>query len=440
MVRQDGLRIMLLTAGMILATGSRPVMTPALAFHQGGVGECDGCHTIHNSQGDVPVAAGFPSGQAGVYLLKGYDATSVCLTCHQKNGDTGPSGYHISTPVADMPAGMPPIQLSPGGDFGWLKKTYTWTSAFGALPSTSFGDAHGHNIVSLEYGYSPDAVKAFSPGGMYPANALSCISCHDPHGSYRRNADGSITTAGTPIHDSGSESDSPDPDAGKSVGVYRLLGGVGYYPRSLYSSLAFSANPPAAVAPTQFNRSESVTPTRVAYGSGMSEWCRNCHSTIHTSLAPGSLTHPAGDTASLGAAVIERYVSYVKTGDFSGQEATSWDSLVPFESGTTRYETLKTIAATASTRGPNMNDGTPKVMCLSCHRAHASGWDGATRWNTKTSAIAYGGKYDQYGELYQPYGQGRSAAESARAYYDKAATTFATLQEGLCFKCHESLP
>ena len=33
-------------------------------------------------------------------------------------------------------------------------------------------------------------------------------------------------------------------------------------------------------------------------------------------------------------------------------------------------------------------DGDENVMCLSCHRAHASGWDDALRWNDSAMAHA----------------------------------------------------
>ena len=75
-------------------------------------------------------------------------------------------------------------------------------------------------------------------------------------------------------------------------------------------------------------------------------------------------------------------------------------------------------------------------MCLTCHRAHASGWDGATRWNTRTELITANSAYSQEGQAYQPYGQGRTEAEALRAYYDFPSGRFAVNQESLCNKCH----
>ncbi len=419
----------------VLAVGSEK----AEAFHQGGAGECEGCHTMHNSYEGMPVTPTSPVGSVGAYLLKGSDASSVCLNCHQKSGDIGPTSFHISTADTDMPVSSPPRQLPPGGDFGWLKKSYTWIPTLGGTPLNSPGDSHGHNIVAQDYGYFSDSYKTTSPGGFYPTASMGCTSCHDPHGKYRRSADGSIGSAGTPIKDSGSVSSSPDPDPLQSVGVYRLLGGVGYKPKSMSGGFAFSYNPPAAVAPDIYNRSETLAQTRVAYGSGMSDWCRNCHANIHTDALPTPLKHPAGyPNGNLSADIRNYYDQYIKDGDLTGIEANAWLSLAPFEAGTTNYTTLKALVTATPAKGPSITDGTPAVMCLTCHRAHASGWDGSMRWNNRTINIVLNGLYTggQAGQAFQPNAQGRTELEAQRAYYDITTGTFANPQRTLCYKCH----
>ena len=44
------------------------VASSALAFHDGGVARCSGCHTMHNSQDGVPVDPDSPNGNP--WLLK----------------------------------------------------------------------------------------------------------------------------------------------------------------------------------------------------------------------------------------------------------------------------------------------------------------------------------------------------------------------------------
>ena len=242
------------------------------------------------------------------------------------------------------------------------------------------GERHGHNIVALDYRFAPDAGRATAPGGSFPAARLSCISCHDPHGKYRRLADGSIGKTGIPIQASGSYNTSPDPSGDRAVGVYRLLGGKGYV-SSLYDGAPFTADPPAAVSPENYNRPEDRGDTRVAYGKGMSEWCANCHP-AQLGGTGGGKAHPAGNNIKFSSAVVANYNAYVASGNLTGNPSTSYTSMVPFEMGTADYALLKGTAA--STGGQTAGPGTSSnVMCLSCHRAHASGWDHAMRWNMK---------------------------------------------------------
>lgn len=403
------------------------------AFHEGGVAACEGCHTMHNSLNGSASATGLQQFQAGDFLLKASDQSSICLNCHQHAGDTGPNSFHVSTSESDMPTGSPPIQLSPGGDFGWLKKTYNWTGETG--PQTSPGDTHGHNIVASDYGYAADTRLAYAPGGgsfQYPSNQLSCISCHDPHGRYRRDSTGVISTTGRPIIGSGSYNTSAEPAGNNSVGVYRLLGGVGYQPKSLAGSYAFLYDPFFAVAPEDYNRAEDTTDVRVAYGRNVSLWCANCHAQLHSTV--GSLIHPADQQMS--STVLSIYNSYVKTGDLTGTQATSYLSLVPFQMGdTTDMATLK--GAVGSTAGPVSGD---RVMCLSCHRAHASGWDSMMRFplDSTFTTVADGSGNPVYPSPGTDpiQAMGRTNQEFQKALYDRPPTKFAAFQRTLCNKCH----
>ncbi|SPQ00544.1 Putative cytochrome c (omcT) [Candidatus Sulfobium mesophilum] len=415
-------------AGFIVLAGT------GHAFHEGGAGACEGCHSMHNSLDGRAAARALPQYQAGAYLLKASDQSSVCLNCHQHAGDTAPSGFHISTSESDMPTGSPPIQLSPGGDFGWLKKTYSWTDANGAL-QTSPGYTHGHNITAYDYGYAADGRLTTAPGGgsfQYPSNQLSCISCHDPHGRYRRSGTGTISTTGGPIIGSGSYNTSMEPFGTISAGTYRLLGGAGYQPKSLAGSYAFLYNPFFAAAPEDYNRSENTTDVRVAYGQNVSQWCANCHAMMHSSV--GTLIHPADQAMS--SLIISNYNSYVKTGDLTGTQATSYLSLVPFQMGdTTDMTTLK--GAVGSAAGPVSGD---RVMCLSCHRAHASGWESMMRFplDTTFTTVADSSGYPVYPDpgTNPTQAMGRTTQEFQKALYDRPPTKFAAFQRTLCNKCH----
>jgi len=429
MESRNGTRSMtavLLSAALM---GAFLVVEPCWGFHDGGVAPCDGCHTMHGTN------PGLPSGPRA-FLLQAASPSSVCLNCHE--GQI-PSENMVSTSGSLLGAGLPPNMLTPGGDFGWLKKRYSWVDNLGVRQEP--GDRHGHNIVAPDYGYFADATRAVAPGGTYPAQGLHCTSCHDPHGRYRVVADGTIQTTGLPIAGSGSVSfggGATNPVAGRSaVGSYRLLAGVGYRTSSDPSHV-FTDAPPAAVAPASSNRSEVLTQTRVAYGSNVSAWCGNCHS---PGVSGGFVHHNLGyTTPRLTAAIADQYNKYVKTGDFSGFVDTSFSSLVPFQMELTNSpQDRNAMAAVACSDGSCLRGpGTVEtVSCLTCHRAHASGWRAILRWNPDAALIVYGGAYPGIDSGAPPqYHMGRTEAETRRAYYDRPATIFAANQNRLCEKCH----
>jgi predicted CXXCH cytochrome family protein len=404
------LSLMVLTA-TLLALG---VSGMAYAFHSGGVAECGGCHSMHA-----------PTGNS--FLLVNSDQSSTCLSCHEHQGDTGPSSYHVSTNSADMPAGTAPLQRTPGGDFGWLKKTYNFTVR--GTPTTEEGQTHGHNIVALDHGYVADTTNTTAPGGgTFQASDLACTSCHDPHGKYRRLSTGVIQKDGAPIKASGSYTNATtnEPDATNAVGVYRLLAGDGYSK----GGVTFTGVP-AAKVPSSYNQSEASTQVRVAYGVATTNghvkwgtWCSTCHPNNHSD---GNYVHPV-DTGMSSDKVISNYTKYVKSGDMNGTQATAFTSLVPFATNSGNYTDLATLATVSPTSaGPNSGD---QVTCLSCHRAHASGFPFMLRWSMENEFMVVNGAY-------QTQQRGRATLESRAGYYDRLETpTFASYQRVLCNKCH----
>jgi hypothetical protein len=408
---------------MILATASLVVAFGGLAyaFHSGGVAECEGCHSMHSP------AAG------GSSLLVGATKSEACLTCHERAGDTGPTSYHISTATADLTGA--PLQRTPGGDFGWLKKVFTYT--YSGTTYTETGG--GHNINAPANGYNQ--ASGSSPGGSFPASELACNSCHDPHGKYRRLNTGVIATTGAPIWASGSYNNTTnnEPKAtGEAVGAYRLLAGQGY----TKSGVTFQGVP-AAKAPSTYNQTEATNQVRVAYGVKTtnghvtwSNWCTTCHGAMHST---GNYVHPVDQT--LSSTIISNYNSYVKSGDLSGTSATAFTSLVPFATNSGDYTALAALASNNSptSAGPASGD---QVNCLTCHRAHASGFSHMLRFDLGYEFMTKDGQYigsdnpAVTGSRAPLQHRGRTNAMWQAAYYDRAASQFATYQRVLCNKCH----
>lgn len=448
-------------AGAIATLGFAP---SAYAFHSGGVAECEGCHSMHNSFENKPNVTGMPQFSSGPFLLKAQDQSGACLNCHNQP-DVAPTGYHISTDGSKLTAGAAPVEWTPGGDFGWLKLTRT--GKVRGQPVTWEGDRQGHNIIATDFGYGADKVQTVAPGGTYPASALACSSCHDPHGTYRRLADGTQVRGGIgattslPIFGSGSygadgtaaggsatQGGPAYPVAGVSAaGVYRILGGVGYQPKSLTGSYAFVNPAPDAVAPSTYNKLETdnLDPTKqviVAYGRGMSEWCSNCHTKMHedsyTSGTKG-LVHPVGNGAKLTAAVAANYNAYVSSGKLTNTGA-SFSTLAPFEIGVAdslpaTYTALKAFITTPTPAGTTSN-----VACVSCHRAHASAFESATRYYLGnefmtiadgTGAAIYDGSTTE-NKINTAY----NVAQQVAAYGGRPATAFGPYARNYCNKCH----
>ena len=338
---------------------------PAMAFHDGGVAECAGCHTMHNSQDGALVDAAHPAGNA--YLLNYGNSTDTCLQCHAAYGQfAGGTGYGA------------------GGDFYWLTKTYTWEAHGNAYSSE--GDSHGHNVISPVYGLTQDATLSAAPGGDFLSLRLGCTSCHDPHGNQN----------------------------------FRILyGSAGDGPKYDGTRYNFTADAPLAVGNSRRTISGTGIETDAAhtvYKSGFSDWCANCHNDFHSGNTT-NYVHPTDFPMGNEAA---SYNAYVSSDDVSGGvQATAYRGLVPFEDVDVD---LTTVDPTNYTTGPDNND---RVMCATCHRAHASAFPDAARWDMTETFLA-----DSHPQLTD----GNATAEDlANMYYNY---TFVLNQRSLCNKCH----
>ena len=413
------------------------ITTTSYAFHSGGVASCESCHTMHNSLegkamagtgNTTPTGVGNPAGSK-VFLLRGSDQSSTCLNCHE-----GPtlSSYHVSTPLASF-VNSAPVNRGPGGDFGWLKIATTTSTA-----TTSAVQRHGHNIIAADFNYVVDPQNATAPGGTFDATKLSCISCHNPHNQLRITGDDATvmvkpaigSAVGAIAGSASAVTAATLPTVAAPKGPYRFLRGAGADQAPKSNPYVFAANPPVAVSPSSYNRSESATDTHIAYGSGMSAWCGNCHSAMNDSagdIATGNAGHPHPVNKVLGADIMANYNAYKGSGDLTG--ALGYTSLVPVEMGSTSL-TLLANAAAVTGRGATYAaiDANAKVMCLSCHRAHATGFPSMTRFYIGGQTTDSAGNYALQ--------SGQVLAQAQAAYYERPSNDFTVNTKNLCNKCH----
>ena len=205
---------------------------------------------------------------------------------------------------------------------------------------------------------------ATAPGGTFPASQMGCTSCHDPHGSTD----------------------------------FRFLYGDG---RVVQGGIATFDNPaPTAVGLSIFGPGESDA-YHTAYQGGMSAWCGNCHGDFRANNA--QLVRPSG--ATLGGTIATAYGLYNGSSSISGGDpATSYLAAVPFD------DAGNSITSTA---GPSASS---QVMCLSCHRAHATSAPDAGRWDFSVTLLEEDGHESSSYKIPNPYD---------------------VYQRSLCNKCHQ---
>ena len=319
------------------------------------------------------------------------------MNCHAGAGS--PTSYHILSTDASA--------WTPGGDFFWLTQSYTNTVRGGSV--TSDPDNMGHNVVATDFSLIADGTNTVAPGGTYQASDLGCASCHDPHGQVAGRY-GRTASSRSPYR-------APTERCRWRVPSRATTGSWG---RPGLSEPAPSINVAAPIASipyaTRFAETDASHP---AYGQGMSEWCASCHGTYIND----SHKHPSGNTEFLNGQAAN-YNSYVATGDFTGVQATAYTALVPFE----HQETDRTVLLTAatSTAGPDSGNN---VMCLTCHRAHASAFNNITRWDMEHELLAE--------SLPSAANLTAMGAIPDSAYYGRdIATDFGDFQRSLCNKCH----
>jgi len=341
----------------------------AYAFHQAGVAYCQGCHTMHNSQNGVPIDTS-NGGIGHEYLLIYGNGSDTCLHCHGAYGQfDGGLGY------------------GPGGDFYWLTRTFTWSSH--GQNNVSTGDSHGHNIISPANGLTPDAVLTHAPGGNFLVSREGCTSCHDPHGNQNFRLLYDNTTPG-PIYDGGRYQFQYAAPQAKGNSRTTYVGGGG----------------------NETNSQHTV------YKTGMSNWCANCHPNFHSGINTGAFLHPE---QAMGSDIASAYNAYISSDNPQGgtDPTTSYWGLVPFEAVEVD---LSKVNPKNYTQGPT---GLDWVMCLTCHRAHASAFADIGRWDFGAGFIVDSHPQSTDG--------GASSNDVQNKYYQY---TFVNDQRSLCNKCH----
>lgn len=337
-------------------------------------GVCFNCHTMHNSQNAVAMTFDDSSAPNDA-LLKG-----DCLGCHARGGaqakvvlgsDTMPQVYHTE-----------PTDLA-GGNFAYI----TGDKGSGA------SDTKGHNIAALT---GTDSVISAPPGGINQfghdngvnvnTENLTCAGTNGCHG-YRYPGDSSLDGLSGAHHNN----EGGQLDVANSKGnSYRFLTMVKGYesPDWEYNATISNHNEYFALkAPIQLGcgtNSCHVGPEdSVAPPDGtMSQYCATCHGNFHTLATSNS--DGIGEVSS--SPFIRHPTDLVLPSDGEYAAYTDYSLEAPVaRSGSVPVGSTDTVTP-----------GSDAVMCLSCHRAHASDYPDMLRWDYD-QMIAGGGGADGTG-------------------------------------------
>ena len=322
-------------------------------------GVCSGCHTMHNSQDNLPMT---------------YDSTT---TPNEKLLRGGCIGCHAQNTAANI--------VDPGGaDIPQVLHTNGTDLAGGNFDEVISDETHGHNVVTFS-GIVTDTNNATPPGYLagYDPNGSSfssadlvCAGTSGCHGdrsesnefqaiSGSHHGDDSILKYGTDFTRTGQGADGPT--------SYRYLNGV---------EGAEDSDWQATVGATDHNSYYAeVYGGRDAGNSDVdtiSELCGQCHGSFHQ----GGLT---GDDGIGSASPWVRHPTDVvipNTGEYS-----SISSVYQDETPVGRTALADDLAASAT---GTVTAGTDTVMCISCHRAHGSAQPDMLRFSYTTQADGVG--------------------------------------------------
>jgi hypothetical protein len=125
--------------------------------------------------------------------------------------------------------------------------------------------------------------------------------------------------------------------------------------------------------------------------------------------------------------IFKNYNAYVKTGDLTGDVSDSYLQFVRFERGIVRANINDLHPnGTGASAGPN---GNSNVMCLTCHRAHASAFKNAGAWDFEAEFIVDSHPASTDG--------GVTGDDVLNSYYGRdIETDFGEGQRSFCNKCH----
>ena len=300
-------------------------------------GTCSNCHTMHNSQGGSVVA----KDDSGGLTVTPHGSLLIysCVGCHsQTDAAAWKDGITNAPTVLNTSEPTYGAKGLAAGNFYYVSGTV---------------DNTGHNVLSNTDG----ALVNTPPGGSALTVQLRCAGTWGCHGHNGRQTGDTAVNDQTGAMKGAHHGDDAPPLAGSLTDVsknYRFLLGIKGKEDSdwEYDNINTSHN--------EYQGSASSATNTISY------LCAECHGKYHTWIGGASevgtsspwLRHPTD-------------IALKSMGEYAGY--TFYDMLAPVARPNPNSVTDPTVVA----------PGTDIVMCLSCHRAHASPYFKLLRWDYK---------------------------------------------------------
>jgi predicted CXXCH cytochrome family protein len=366
---------------MFLAGAAIFSTLPAMTSASGIVGQCADCHTMHNSKQNAPVAKIGTSDTLSPTPLPNL-LRMDCIACHAQDKENG-------LKLAVMAGGSTVPQVYHGDSSDLAAGNFAHITAGGSRKGHDVADIfpNGDSVLTNPPGFNETEgahAGAFALGES-PLAKFTCAGASGCHGTRWQllSANPDIPRTGLAAI-SGAHHNSYDgaknPGSQNMVGIHdgsRVAGGYRFIPglrgygnknegakwqnvdpdsHNEYYGVA-SAGPSANCADCHAASGENnigVDTTLKVPSQSISGFCTTCHSDFHTSANAFS-RHPA-------------------------------DYIIP-DSG--EYAAYTTYEITAPVARPAVYDaassvvtpGSDLVMCLSCHKAHATPYDAMLRFD-----------------------------------------------------------
>jgi hypothetical protein len=313
-------------------------------------GQCSNCHTMHNSEGGVPVAFNLDSANQPVpttlpfkRLLK-----TDCVGCHSQPGSETvvtmgstriPIVFNLVEPT--YPANGSASSSLAGGNFYWVAQG---------------GDQFGHNIHAIAGQDLRLGGSVPAPGGE-DAGADACATCHRTLATEDTGCNG----CHVPYHHATGSNEV----AGQEEGWYRFLGSVmqaGTQDEPPTEGVMGIEAPDWEQNPLP-NAHNTYQGKPGPFGSfldsgAIDQKCTGCHGLFHNETTANStwIRHPVD-------------MIIPDAGEFT--DFTTYNPLVPVA-----RQNVTPDDADFSV----INHGSDVVSCISCHRAHGSPYPAMLRW------------------------------------------------------------